>query len=146
MLFSRDCIWGVTAHPRPAVKWDGDILTFLFACSRFATALNETWCDSFDAPSILAAVRKAGGQVHSTQARNAVSELVDRFAGSATMLDRQQQHEQESGKPLPLVLPQQELQVSKEEDSAADVTSAVDSARRRVSSAGHRDTQTRASG
>ena len=61
MLFSRDCIWGVTAHPRPVVKWDGDILSFLFACSRFASALNVAWCDQFDSNAILAAALQAGG-------------------------------------------------------------------------------------
>ena len=90
VLFGRDCIWGVTAYPRPSVKWDGDILSFLFACSRFASSLEETWCDRFDASSILATVTKAGGQMHSTQARNAVAELVERFATIAPMPNKRQ--------------------------------------------------------
>lgn len=88
VLFGRNCIWGVTAYPRPSVKWDGDILSFLFACSRFASSLQETWCDRFDASSIFATVTKAGGQMHSTQARNAVAELVERFATVAAHLAR----------------------------------------------------------
>eukprot|EP01043_Picozoa_sp_COSAG02_P007619 COSAG02_NODE_231_length_27944_cov_5.843347_11_plen_608_part_00 len=90
VLFGRDCVLGATAHPRPSVKWDGDILSFLFACSRFASSLEETWCDRFEASSILAAVTQAGRQVHSTQARKAVADLVERFATKTTMLSLQQ--------------------------------------------------------
>ena len=90
VLFGRDCVLGATAYPRPSVKWDGDILSFLFACSRFASSLDETWCDRFEASSILAALTQAGGQMHSTQARNAVADLVQRFATKTTTLNLQQ--------------------------------------------------------
>ena len=86
VLFNRSSIIAVTAHPMPAVKWDGDILSFLFACSRFGAAMPTSWCDTFAAGAVLAAVATAahqGGAPLTSRARAAVTELVERFAAAA---------------------------------------------------------------